>query len=220
MTSASEAVGTVDDVVVPPLDPSAPVSVLLWDADGVLQHPKHLWGPQLEQWGGDGFAEALFRSEVPALKGDMRFRDALTQLLTEWPQVTASVDDLLSLWEMVERDDDAVGLVRDIAASGVTCMLATNQQDHRKAFLRANFGYDDVFARSYHSCDMGTMKPEPAYFQRILADLGLEDTPERVGFVDDNAANIETARSLGIRAVHHDPATGVAGLRADLGWSP
>ena len=31
---------------------------------------------------------------------------------------------------------------------------------------------------------------------------------------------LETARGLGIRAVHHDPASGVAGLRTALGWAP
>ncbi|MFW5474351.1 HAD family hydrolase [Knoellia sp. CPCC 206450] len=203
-----------------PLDSARPVGVLLWDADGVLQHPRHEWRPRLEDWGGPGFAEALFAAEIPALRGEEPFRESLARLLRERPEVTASLDDLLGLWEQVDGDPAAVDLVREVAESGVTCVLATNQQDHRKAFLRRTFGYDDVFSRSFYSCDLGAMKPEPAYFERVLEGLGiaLEDAGT-VGFVDDSLANVETARGLGIRAVHHDPASGVAGLRAALGWA-
>lgn len=54
----------------------------------------------------------------------------------------------------------------------------------------------------------------------MLASLGVapEDAGE-VGFVDDSLPNVETALGMGIRAVHHDPASGVDGLRSVLGWS-
>ncbi|MFC7492567.1 MULTISPECIES: HAD family hydrolase [unclassified Knoellia] len=216
MTSAADTLATDAR----PLDPARPVRVLLWDADGVLQHPRHEWAPRLQAWGGAGFAEALFAAEIPALRGEAPFRSCLSALLREWPEVTASVDDLLGLWEQVDPDDGALRLVRDVAATGVTCVLATNQQDHRKAYLRQRFGYDDVFERSFYSCDVGAMKPEAAYFERVLEALGIpQQDAGQVGFVDDMTANVATARELGIRAVHHDPASGVAGLRAALGWS-
>lgn len=203
-----------------PLDSVRPVRALLWDADGVLQHPRHEWRPRLEAWGGPGFAEELFAAEIPALRGEVPFRDALAELLAGRPDVTASVDDLLGLWEQVDPDEEAVRLVGDIAASGVACVLATNQQDHRRDFLRRTFGYDDAFSRSFYSCDIGAMKPEPAFFERVLEALGVEvEDADTVGFVDDSRANVDSALALGIRAVHHDPASGVIGLRATLGWS-
>lgn len=208
-----------------PLDPAHPVRVLLWDADGVLQHPPRSWtaagwADALDGWGGAGFAELLFAAEVPALRGEEPFRDSLTRLLEEHPDVTAGVDDLLGLWEQVEVDEHALRLVSEVAASGVRCVLATNQQDHRKEFLRRTFGYDDHFEQSFYSCDVGAMKPEPAYFERVLTALGVEpQDAHEVGFVDDNLANVDTALGLGIRAVHHDPASGVTGLRETLGWS-
>lgn len=208
----------IDSVVDRPLDAARPVRILLWDADGVLQHPRHEWRPRLEAWGGPGFAAALFAAEVPALRGDVPFRTCLSELLLGRPEVTATVDDLLGLWEQVDPDAAAVDLVREVAASGVTCVLATNQQDHRKEFLRREFGYDDVFTRSFYSCDLGAMKPEAAYFERVLEGLGIPaDEVDTVGFVDDNHDNVAAALELGIRAVHHDPDSGVAGLRAALG---
>lgn len=212
--SHAAVLGTSDDR---PLLAARPVAVLLWDADGVLQHPRHEWAPRLAEWGGAGFSEALFAAELPALRGEVPFRDALADLLTAWPDVTADVDDLLSLWEQVDPDPQAVRLVGEVAASGVRCVLATNQQDHRKAYLRSRFGYDEVFEQSFYSCDVGARKPEAAYFERVLEALGVDAVD--VGFVDDVAANVEAARRLGIRAVHHDPRSGVAGLRSALGWS-
>ena len=202
-----------------PLDSARPVRVMLWDADGVLQHPRHEWRPRLEAWGGPGFAEALFAAEIPALRGEEPFRESLSRLLRERPDVTAGVPDLLALWEQVDLDEAALRLVREVADSGVSCVLATNQQDHRKDFLRRQFGYDRLFAQSFYSCDLGAMKPEPEYFERVLAALRVDprDAGE-VGFVDDSRANVETALRLGIRAVHHDPASGVEGLRSVLGW--
>ncbi|KGN36104.1 HAD family hydrolase [Knoellia subterranea] len=222
MTTAAD----IDIVGARPLDPARPVRVLLWDADGVLQHqlrrgePDAAWTPRLDAWGGEGFAEAVFAAEVPALRGERPFREVLADVLDTWPGVTADVDDLLSLWEEVAVDSEAIDLVHEVAASGVECVLATNQQDHRKEFLRHHFDYDDVFAQSFYSCDMGAMKPEPAYFERVLDALGIrpEDAGD-VGFVDDNEANVRTAAALGIRAVHHDPDGGVEGLRNVLGWS-
>lgn len=212
--SSAAVLGTSDDR---PLLAARPVAVLLWDADGVLQHPRHEWAPRLATWGGDGFAEALFAAELPALRGEAPFREVLAELLTRWPDVPAGVDDLLGLWEQVDPDPAAVGLVGEVAASGVRCVLATNQQDHRKAYLRERFGYDDVFEQSFYSCDLGAMKPQAAYFERVLESLGTD--PADVGFVDDRLDNVETARALGIRAVHHDPLSGVAGLRSALGWA-
>lgn len=212
--SVAAAPHTADDR---PLIAARPVTVLLWDADGVIQHPWHEWAPRLATWGGDGFAEALFASEIPALRGEVPFREALAQLLDRWPEVPAEVDDLLTLWEQVDPDPAALALVREVAASGVRCVLATNQQDHRKAFLRERFGYDNLFDQSFYSCDLGAMKPEAVYFERVLASLGTDAAD--VGFVDDRLDNVATARSLGIRAVSHDPQSGVAGLRSALGWS-
>ena len=211
--SHAAVLDTADDR---PLLAARPVSVLLWDADGVIQHPRHEWAPRLAAWGGEGFAEALFAAEVPALRGEVTFRQALTDLLVVWPDVTAGVDDLLSLWERVDPDPEAVALVGEVARAGVRCVLATNQQDHRPASLPARFAYDDVFEQSYYWGDLGARNPEVPYFERVLAALAVD--PSDVGFVDDVVANVEGARSLGIRAVHHDPRSGVTGLRAALGW--
>lgn len=193
----------------------APVEVLLWDCDGVLQHGRFDWRVRLDSAVRPGFAEQVFRAELPALRGERPLRAVLTDLLEdegEDPPVT--VEDLLGIWEQFDLDPEAVAVLTAVRRLGVPCLLATNQQDHRVRHMREVRGYDDLVDGSYYSSELGAMKPDPEFFQRILEDLDLP--ADRVGFVDDVPANVEAALSVGIRAVRHDPVSGAAGLVEDL----
>ncbi|XVX21788.1 HAD family hydrolase [Actinomycetota bacterium] len=187
----------------------------LWDCDGVLQHGTGAdWGARLDAFGGPGFAEALFAYELPALRGERPFRECLAELLAGWPQTGLDVDDLLHMWEAFTVDAEALGIVAEVRSLGVRCALATNQQDHRAAYMREHWGYDAHVDRSFYSCDVGAMKPEPAFFAHIIETLG--EVPADIAFIDDVPANVEAAQALGIRALRHDPASGPVGLRADV----
>lgn len=200
------------------------VDVLLWDCDGVLQHTHRDWWRYLDDIGGAGFARRVFAAELPALRGERPMREALTELLAaeaaERGGAPMSVPELLSIWEQFDVDEDAWALLEEVRALGVRCCLATNQHDQRAAFMRRDKGYDTRVDGAWYSCEVGARKPEPEFFACVLADLGIPlgdaERVRRVGFVDDVVANVEAAAALGISAVHHDPASGVAGLRADL----
>lgn len=193
--------------------PGLPVEVLLWDCDGVLQHGRFDWRTHLDGAVRPGFAHRVFEAELPALRGERPLREVLEDLLEQESaegHVPVTVEDLLDIWEQFDLDPEAVAVLAAVRAHGVRCLLATNQQDHRVRFMRAAHDYDDLVDGSYYSSEVGAMKPDPAFFEHILEDL---DVPAgRVGFVDDVAVNVEAARSVGIRAVRHDPASGAAGL--------
>ena len=53
------------------------------------------------------------------------------------------------------------------------------------------------FDRLIFSSEVGLVKPEPAIFERVMAELGVD--PGDSVFVDDRAENIEAARALGMR---------------------
>lgn len=197
------------------MPPEPPIVALLWDADGVLQHSRGGWRERLDTAGGPGFAEAVFTAEGPALRGEEPFADVLARLLRTWP-ADITVPELLGLWEDVDIDEAAVALVQRVRASGIRCFLATNQQDHRVRYMRTVLGYDEWFDGAFYSSELGAAKPSPDYFSRVLELLPTEGAeradPATVGFIDDSAANVESALALGLRAVRHDPARGVAGL--------
>jgi len=65
--------------------------------------------------------------------------------------------------------------------------------------LQLRFGYnefDELFHKSYFSFAEHLEKPNPRFFELILDHEGL--LPEETLFIDDTAANIKAAQSLGI----------------------
>ena len=69
--------------------------------------------------------------------------------------------------------------------------------------LQLRFGYhefDELFNKSYFSFAEHLEKPDPRFFELILDHEGL--SPEETLFIDDTAANIEVAKSLGIKTYH------------------
>ena len=69
--------------------------------------------------------------------------------------------------------------------------------------LQLRFGYhefDELFNKSYFSFAEHLEKPDPRFFELILDHEGL--LPAETLFIDDTAANIEVAKSLGIKTYH------------------
>jgi putative hydrolase of the HAD superfamily len=190
------------------------IRVLLWDADGVLQHNEQDWGSRLDEVGGPGFADAVFAAEEPALRGETSLHAALQQAVDAWPRPTPSVQDILSLWEQTVVDHEAMAVVDELRGRGVLTCLATNQQDHRVAWMTEQLDYPSHFDRTYWSSRIGLVKPDEEFFRHIVDDLGIE--PGSIGFVDDSADNVAAARRVGLRAVRHDPASGAAVLRREV----
>lgn len=189
------------------------IRALLWDADGVIQHTGTDWRQAVYAVTGVGLGEAILRAEPAAIRGEEPFAACVTREVESWTGRRPSVAAVLDVWRQARIDPAAWELVADVRARGVTCALATNQHDLRRAWMRA-LGYDEHFERCFYSVEMGVMKPEPRFFELILDGLGLP--ADEVGFVDDTSRNVEVARRLGIRAVCHAPGSGAAALRDEV----
>lgn len=194
----------------------ATVHTVLFDADGLLQHGASGWADKLARFDPadpQGFLVALWEAERPALEGKERLQDSVTRMLIDRGLDPQLAPDICDLWDNIVVDEDAWRLVRQVAAAGVRCHLATNQQTFRRD-LMIDLGYGDLMHESFYSCDLGHAKPSPDYFRVILDRLGIE--PQGVVFVDDRPDNVEAAASVGIDAHVHDPASGADGLRGVL----
>lgn len=62
---------------------------------------------------------------------------------------------------------------------------------------------DDLFEKLFLSYEMGLMKPDPAIYEQVLQEAGLEASETL--FLDDNENNIVAARALGIQTFHIAP---------------
>jgi HAD superfamily hydrolase (TIGR01509 family) len=103
-------------------------------------------------------------------------------------------------------------ILRELAAAGHRAFLLS---DHGREWIAHLLGVHDffrVFERLFWSFELSSIKAERVTFEKVLAELG-SPPPGEVIFVDDSAANVEVARSLGIDAVRF---TDAAALRAEL----
>jgi putative hydrolase of the HAD superfamily len=182
---------------------NAQVTAVLWDADGVLQRVpggvEESMRPALQGRLDDveGFLEAAYWAERPALSGEVSWLDVLPGLLEKWG-IRDSYDDVVRIWLSIEPIAATHELLRALREAGLRCYLATNQAEHRGVHMRDELGYGGLFDGAFYSYEMGVAKPDPAYFDFILD--ALQVSPDRLLFLDDRLDNVEAARSVGMRA--------------------
>jgi len=193
------------------------IDAVLFDADGVIQRPTVDWRAALSGFvsPGDaaGFVLDLMTSERPSLVGKGDFRDAITEVLRRWHSEVPA-EAVLDLWRRFEAEPVVVDLIQQLRAQGIGCHLATNQQGYRRAIMHDERHYGDWFDQTFYSCDLGLAKPDPAYFRTILQAIDRPATS--VLFIDDNVANVDGARTVGLHAEVYDLAEGTEALRSLL----
>jgi putative hydrolase of the HAD superfamily len=75
--------------------------------------------------------------------------------------------------------------------------LLSNTNVLHAAFLRPKLPVLERFDQVLLSCEVGAVKPEPAFYQEALRRLGC--APEEVAFFDDLPEFVQAANALGIR---------------------
>ena len=169
----------------------------------MLQRRPGGWENAFIEWAGDRAGELLlemFEEEKAAVRGERDAVEVLAEVLPRYG-VTASADEVFeAVWQHIEPVAETFELVRRLRASGLGVHLGTNQSLRRAAYMRRELGYDALFDVSIYSAELRLAKPDPAYFRTAAGLIGAE--PAEVLFVDDTAANVAAARSIGMAGVH------------------
>ena len=190
---------------------------LLLDADGVLQDLPGGWIESVRPYLGDRaeeFMHVSWSEEAPCLRGDGDFLEVLAGHVESFGVTTSAADLYAAVWHSIELVPSSIQLVHRLRAAGYGVHLGTNQERYRAAYMRETLGFDDLFDVSCYSCDLGAVKPEPAYFEAAVALIGAD--PSEVLFVDDRLDNVESARSVGLAAVHWTFLEGIEEIESRL----
>ncbi|MBS1210343.1 MAG: family hydrolase [Proteobacteria bacterium] len=107
--------------------------------------------------------------------------------------------------------EESVSLLHELKAAGLRVLALTNFS--AETFPRAQRLYDFLheFEGVVVSGEEGLIKPDPAIYELLFTRYGV--TPAHAVFIDDSAANVATARQLGMHAIHF---TAPEHLRDDL----
>lgn len=181
------------------------IRAVLFDCDGVLQRPANAWTREIGAATGlAGDSLTSFLADVSAaeqfvLNGSQPFAGPLAGVVERWG-LPVRADDLLHVWQHLVVEPRMLDAVRALREHGLTCAIATNQHRERAAYMRRELGYEQLFDAMFVSAELGAAKPDPTFFRHVVERLGLP--AGQVLFVDDVAANVESARSVGLVAEH------------------
>ena len=126
--------------------------------------------------------------------------------------------DLIMAWsrrseEMVAGQiDDAIEVLADVRAAGLPCLALSNMEPDKFLLRRDKFAFFGLLDGCVISGIEGVAKPDREIFEILLKRYDLD--PAATVFIDDTAANVVAARSVGIRAIEY---SGAGQLRRDLG---
>ena len=98
-------------------------------------------------------------------------------------------------WPVVHR-------IRRLQTEGLKLALLTNNVKEFGSAWRATFPVDELFEVVVDSSEVGVRKPDPRIYLLTCERLAVD--PTAAVFIDDNRANIEAARAVGMDALQFD----------------
>lgn len=176
------------------------ITNVLFDADGVIQHPAGYdsWGSLVaDPSRSQEFLAHIFDAELPFLTRAEGFEVALANVLERWGSYS-TLEEALSVWTTIHPDEDVIDIVKSVAHNGTQIGMATNQEAVRYEYMKSELGYGAIFDNIFVSFEMGIMKPGLEYFYQIIETLNCSS--EELLFIDDNEMNVEAAKDVGLNA--------------------
>jgi len=115
----------------------------------------------------------------------------------------------MRMWSNVNQEMTA--WLASIHSHGFRTAILSNMQTDMAAYVRGNFAWLRHFDHQIFSCEVRSIKPDPAIYRHALSLL--KTPPSEVLFVDDREENIHAARAEGIQGILFEC---VERLRKDL----
>lgn len=124
------------------------------------------------------------------------------------PAVGAISDkELWGAWNalLLPFDKQRVELLRELKKQGPVYVLSNTNLPHRIRFREQFFeqfggDFEALFSGCFYSDELHLRKPDSAIYRRVAAAIGA--TPDKILFIDDNAANVAQARAEGWQGYH------------------
>jgi len=106
-------------------------------------------------------------------------------------------------FDNIHPNGPMIDMMRSLRARGLRMALLTNNVREWEPKWRAKLpDIDEIFETVVDSAFVGMRKPDPEIYELTIERLGDGLAPADCLFVDDTELNCETARSLGMSAVH------------------
>ena len=180
----------------------------MFDFGGVLVdwNPRHLYRRLFR---GDEAAMENFLEEIDFSGWNSQqdlgrpFKIAVADLAGRFPHYGDLIRAYDERWEesVAGPIQASVDLLAPLKRAGRELHGLSNWSSEKFALARARYGFFGQFDTILVSGDVRLGKPDPRIFALLLRRI--EKTAQECLFIDDSAANIAAARSLGFETIHY-----------------
>ena len=175
--------------------------VLDWNPDRLVARFQPL--PELRPQ----FKEAVFGHADWQLfdRGTLTESEMLERMATRTGRPRHELEAVMdAVRESLAEKPETVRLIRTLQARGVPLFCLSNMPETIYAHLRRRHSFWDAFQGVVISSQVRMIKPEPEVFVHLLDKFGLR--AEESVFIDDVAANVDAAKSVGLNAIRFSDA--------------
>lgn len=191
------------------------IDAIIFDLGGVLWNIRYeVLIDSFRKIGMEHFEKHFAKAQQEQLfdqfeKGQISSSDFCQRILLSCKPGTTE-PQVIDAWNSMLFDLPAerVELLKQLKSTYRTFLLSNTNRIHVEWLyqeLQKHYNISDfssLFEHVYLSNEMGKRKPDAEIFQQVLTEQGL--VPERTVFIDDSIQHVESARKLGIQAVHLD----------------
>ena len=199
-------------------------TAVVFDLGGVLidWDPRYLYRQLLD----DPDEMESFLAEVTTAEWNAHqdagrpWAEAVELLVSEHPERRELIEAFHRRWpEMLAGEiPGTVDVLADLRASGVRLVALSNWSAETFPIAMERFVFLAWFDGIVLSGEVGVNKPDRRIFEHLATRFDIE--PKAALFIDDSSANVDAAKSLGVRVVEFTDATALRLELVQLGLLP
>jgi len=185
------------------------IKAILFDIDGVIiRHQNYFW----ETLSSENYSNPiitmsrLYKSDDNRKcdKGELDILDYIKPFLEKinWDKLAEDYLNLQYQYEYQFIDFELLSKINTIKSIGVKTFIASNQNHYRKKNLINMMDVDNVFSDYYFSCDIGYVKSENEYWDKVLKNINAKHgniRNEEILFIDDMDKNTRKAEEFNLQ---------------------
>ena len=186
---------------------STPITAVIFDFGGVLIE----WDPRnlYRRYFDDAESMEQFLTEIDFMEWNLLqdkgrpFAEGVAELSARFPHRTQLIHAYHEHWEesIGQPIAPVIGILQRIKQAGWPVYGLSNWSMETFPIIRRKHNFFDLLDDYLLSGQVNLVKPDPAIFQQMLDKIGRK--PAECVFIDDNPANVQASRALGILTIHY-----------------
>jgi 2-haloacid dehalogenase len=186
---------------------STPITAVIFDFGGVLIE----WDPRnlYRRYFDDPQLMEQFLAEIDFMEWNLLqdkgrpFAEGVAELSAKFPHREELIRAYHEHWEdsIGELIRPVIEILKRVKAAGWPVYGLSNWSMETFPIARQKHHFFDLLDDYLLSGEVKLVKPDPAIFEHMLDKIGRK--PEECVFIDDNLANVQASRALGIVSIHY-----------------